>query len=305
MAGTYADVPAPRIAYDLIDVDVLYHQAVSSQDSMPYNADLLIPRNLTAAQQQQLNSDGVGTATASIIAFDILCVNTVTFIFRELYDIAAYCLFSSSSDTNFGNETIYTSTNTTNGIDGTWTLATSSVTIRTYASRNLFRPPTALSLTSIRAVQFRFENSGSGDNLSRVHLYGNPTVTPEPVRTKRLAFYNEAGDAEFTGANLDLGDVALSSSMTKAFRIRNYSPASTARNITLTTNQLYGPSTGPSLPAQYLLSLDGLTYTATVNIPYLYSGQYSDVIYVRKETPFNATTGLWTARVEASAEDWF
>lgn len=304
MAGTYADVPAPRIAYDLIDVDVLYHQTVYNGNAI-FNADDLIPRNLSSTQARQLNSDGLGSATSAIVPLDTLCTNNVTFIFRELYDIAAYYLISASSDVNFGTESIYTSNNTTNGIDGTWSLATASVTINAYSTRGTFRPPTALSLTSINAIQFRFESPGGSDTIGRLYLYGNPTTTPAPVRTKRLAFYDPVDAVEFTGAELDLGDVALSSSNVKTFRIRNYSSASTARNITLSTNQLYPPVSGPSLPAQYLLSLDGLTYTATVNIPYLYSGQYSDVVYVRKETPFNATTGLWTARVEASAEEWF
>lgn len=303
MAGTYADVPAPRIAYDLIDVDVLYHQTLTT--GYVSSIDDATPRNLTTAQVRQLNSDGIGSASSAIVILDTLCTNNITFIFRELYDIAAYYLISASSDVNFGTESIYTSDDTTNGLDGTWSLATASVTINAYSTRGVFRPPTSLSLTSINAIQFRFSDPGGSDTVGRLYLYGNPTVTPEPVRTKRLAFYDATDATEFTGAELDLGDVALSSSNVKTFRIRNYSPASTARNITLSTNQLYPPVSGPSLPAQYLLSLDGLTYTATVNIPYLYSGQYSDVIYVRKETPFNATTGMWTARVEASAEEWF
>lgn len=297
MAGTYADVPAPRIAYDLIDIEPVFWTIASTISSYAY-----YPTSFSTENQRRLNSEGNGASSTqdqdSFISFSR--TNYIAFIFPELYDIRAYKIVANSGFVSWFGSSIEVSTDTTSGIDGTWTQVSSTIAVSASSTRDVYRPPTALSVDSIIAIRF----SDIDDPPDDFHLYGNPTVNPAPVRSERIAFYRADAGTELTGPELDMGDISRGSTYTKTFRVRNYAPVRAAVNTTISMNQLYPPTGSISAASQYLFSFDNINFSATLTIPVLYSGQYSDVIYMRKVTPSNATVGLWSARVETSVEYW-
>lgn len=287
MAGNYPDVPAQRMAYDADGTIGFYFEEAVGTITQHTNAQL-----------REMNNEDNGSWTFSG-AFNYVRIG---FIFPELRDIAAYYWYTSAGDWGQIWE-LDTSTNTTNGLDGTWTTQVNpwikSLTA-TPGYRNLINN---LSVTATKAIRFRAFRIGSGAfndvSASQLHIYGKPNSASA---IDRLVFWDPSASAQLLGPAFDWGNVPRSSSADKTFRVKNVSTVKTAQSIVVSAEAI--TDTSPSVPGQMLFSTDGTTFTATINIGDLAPGAVSSVLTMRRVTPSNAVLSVWTYRTKAIAASW-
>lgn len=131
-------------------------------------------------------------------------------------------------------------------------------------------------------------------SLLHLHLYGYPDDTAVPDRLIVLDGVTEdpMGDLHF--GNIDYQDTATSS-----IKIQNFSSTLTAENIEVSLQSGYPSGAISSLA----LSLDGSTWSSTVNIGDLAPGAISVEIQVRVD-PADGVFGQKFARIQADPEAW-
>jgi hypothetical protein len=287
MAGNYPDAPSNRM---LLDRDGAQMYKVNMSN---------VITQLSSAQIQALNSEtskGVGD-------FNLHGQNefgSLVVFFPERRDVAGY--YFNFGVPGFGGVSMQSaevSTNTTNGIDGTWT----AIPIAGYGepmSPNFRSKIQTITALGIRAMRFRTSaGAPSYGCFPSVHIYGNPSSGQNP---NRLAIWHPTSDAHISGAYYDWGDTPRSSSADRTCRVKNMSATLKAEAITVAFDIL--TDTTPSVPAQFLVSEDGLTFTATADIGDLPAGGISPILTVRRNTPTNAALSVWEPRIIAQASDW-
>ena len=280
MAGNYPDVPSNRMAYDR-DGTQCYLIAGDSTISQ-----------LTSPQLVALNDENSGTSVGAAAY--------LVFFFPERRDMVAWWMdFNALA---FPSMAFEVSTNTTNGLDGTWTQIGGTPPGGSYqfpSTAPYYRQgiigATAL---GVKAVRFKTGWAGSG-GVETVHLYGNASAGQNP---NRLAIWHPTTDAHVTGAYFDWGDVPRSSSQDRTFRVKNMSSTLNAIGIGLGLEAL--TDTSPSVPGQHTLSSDGTTFAATLSISDLAPGGISPVLFLRRVTPTNAVLSVWALRLFAQATSW-
>lgn len=282
MAGNYPDAPSNRM---LLDRDGTQMYKIDSSN---------VVTQLNSTQVAQVNDETDGgyqlTAQGQVAKLVIF--------FPELRDLAGY-YFTGGTGGNAAATAVETSTNTTNGIDGTWT----SLTLASYSeavSPNFRSKIQSVSRLGIRAIRFTCQSPAiSFGNYPTVHLYGNPSSGENP---DRLAIWHPTSDAHITGAYYDWGDVPRSSSADRTCRVKNLSASLTANSIQVSFDAL--TDTTPSVPGQFTISDDNVTFLATINIGNLSPGGISPVLYVRRNTPADAGLSVWEPRIIAQATTW-
>lgn len=275
MAGNYPDVPGPRIAYDV-------------NGSAMYNLSGSTPVAMTSADMVTLNDDSNSSWGTGPL--------TVGLFFPVAMDIGGVCVIAHASPMY-----TYYSTDTTNGVDGTWTSGPSWATtiypnVPTASRTNI----STVSWTGVKAIKVQLTSGGGAyySHLYAVHVYGQTSSAVD-----KLTMWDPVLDQPLGGAALDFGDVPQGNTQTKTFRIKNESASLTASSITIDDQALTDYT--PSIPPQYDYSIDGgATYAQTVNIGNLGPGAISPVVTVRKSTPSNAALSLHTLRITATASSW-
>jgi hypothetical protein len=286
MAGNYPDVPGPRMAYD-VDGSVGFYFSETTN----------LITQLTAGELASMNDEDNDSWDAGIFNSQ-----RVGLIFPELRDILGYFMYFSSGD--FGSALILdTSTDTTNGLDGTWTTRAANW-VKSFTPTPGYRTGiNTLVVTGIKAIRFQANRVGSGAfndfAPSQMHIYGAPN---SGASIDRLVFWDPTSNVVLPAAALDWGNVPRSSSADKTFRVKNVSTTKTAQGIVISPEAL--TDTSPSVPGQHLFSTDGTTFTASINIGDLAPGATSSVLYVRRVTPSNAVLSVWTFRAKAVATAW-
>lgn len=277
MAGSFPNAPAPRIPYHL-DTDYIVKHS--------YNNTVV---TLTQAQMTYLNDETMRTNTLNMGGLTYL--SYVSFYFPVNMDISGYFYAQVEGGNITYEPTVYTSTNTTNGQDGTWT---SQGAATVYESTTLnYRDVTTVSLTSIRGIRFEIPSGRYGQKVANIHLYGAPSSTP----TTGLAIWDPSSDVRLGGAALDFGTSTRgTTSSAKTFRVKNLSTTQTANTITV--------SLSGTAASTYTLSTDDVTYSSSVSIGSLSSGTISSVIYIKKTTASNTTLGATTALLTAEPASW-
>ena len=286
MAGNYPDAPDNRIPYDL-DGTVC---AVVSGTSVSVQSSGVI-----AALNDESNSEALYTQS------------WVTLIFPRKMDISAYAIVVQSDDPGYwsvGVSGIETSVDTATGVDGTWIsrspTATNAGISTQLATRQNF---VSVSWAGIRAVRFSafstYFGNYRGAKWQSIHLFGKPTSGED---TNRLEIWHPTLSQRVGGAYFDWGNAQRSSVEDRQFRVKNLSSTFTANGVNLSFDTL--TDTTPSVPAQHLLSSDGINFSSTLNIGTLAPGALSSPITVRRSIPSNATLSLWQARIRAVAASW-
>lgn len=286
MAGNYPDPTSWRMALDR-DGSVLVEIGSSTQAVY----------QLTAGQVTGIagESGTVYTAVEGGLS-GILAV-----IFPELRDIDAWYLAVSGLSGASDNVAVDVSTNTTNGLDGTWNqIDNGSVEVHTGSVgpwRTGIRSGTAL---AVRGIRFHTPGAAGSNKFAiyALHLYGEVS----PGSPDRLAFWSATADQKMPPATPDFGDVPRSSSDDFVVRVKNLSATKTAGNVIVSFDILTDGV--PTVPAQHLVSTDGVTFTAQVNIGSLAPGAISAPVTVRRVTPSNAQLGLWAPRMSAVPGTW-
>lgn len=286
MAGNYPDPPGPRMAYD-VDGSVGFYY--------PESTNVIV--QLTAGDLATMNDEDNDFWDASIFNNQRMGL-----IFPELRDIVGYFMYFSAGD--FGTAGILdTSTDTTNGYDGTWTTRAANW-VKSFSPAPGYRTSfNTLVVSGIKAIRFQASRISSGAfndfAPSQMHIYGTPN---SGAVIDRLVFWDPTTNVALAAAGLDWGNVPRSSSADKTFRVKNVSTTKTAQGIVISPEAL--SDTSPSVPGQHLFSTDGTTFTASINIGDLAPGATSSVLYVRRVTPSNAVLSAWAFRVKAVATAW-
>lgn len=225
-------------------------------------------------------------------------VSYVGIVFPQLRDLAG--IFYVVPDQSFASAfAISTSPDTTNGIDGTWTVR-STATPATGVSQ--YRTGiTTLAVTGIKAIRAGISATISTNGnryMTGLHLYGSIPASSTP---DRLTLWHPTLNQELGGAALDFSDTARTYTFDKTFRVKNLSSSLTANSILLTTTAL--TDTSPTVVSQLTLS-QGSGFASTQTITSLAPGAISAVCTVRFTVLSTATVGLWRQRVAANAGSW-
>lgn len=225
--------------------------------------------------------------------------NYVGVVFPQVRDITGVLYSASPHDTS----EVQTSTDTTNGQDGTWTSRGNASRINHSTSngnqgtitQGALRSPTAVSWAGVKGVRL-LVTTGFGKFAQVLHVYG------DPVSTDRLRLWHPTLDQEVGGAYFDWGDVIRNGvALTRTFRVKN-GRALQGNSILLSMEALTDGS--PTTVSQHAFAPDGVTFTSTLNIGALAAGAISSVVTLRRITPTNAPLGAWMARINAVAASW-
>ena len=176
------------------------------------------------------------------------------------------------------------SSDSTNGLDGTWEVASISGTLWPATGITGSVPQADSWRADIRAVSFtgpksvlRVNGTVGGTGFTTVsttviHVYGEKGAGQTP---NDLIFidHDTTPGAEYTAPE-DFGDRPLGTSVTRQFRVKNASATLTANTINLQCND-----------ADFSISTDGTTWVTTINIASLAAGAESATLYVRNTTP--------------------
>lgn len=232
------------------------------------------------------------------------------------------------------------SRDSTNGVDGTWEFATTAIrgnipttaglravdvatgkeqTVSARAVKDYYRLLKAevgtgiedlsgssmRNVTALRVYPLYRDSVGTTGNHSTgsfvLHLYGEPDTGA--LGSDYLQAWRRDSDMRLGGGTLDWGDVPLGSSSDKAFRLKNFSESKSANNVLVSIeDERYYPS--PSPAAQFLFSLDGLTWTPTVSIGSLSSKAISGLVHIRRVTTVNSVLTTWSPKIRFDVGSW-
>lgn len=291
MAGSYADVPNYRLPYDRWSSLLFYHG-----DGSP-NLTIYDPRYVHA-----INNEGDDTVIAPGDGA-YFSGHVTGLIFPQPVNVTGYFINHEGTEGGWfgaGNFTsnIYISSNTTNGIDGTWTIPASS-----WAKSNGSSAPWRTSITTtgyglpwnnIKSVKFlRFVNGG-GNRWKVIHLYG--TVATQEY-SQRLMIVDPISLNEVPAAYFDFGDSSkMTGTLYKTFRVKNVG-TTTIDNINVTTEAL--TDTTPGLVPDFTYSYNGVDFYKSLNIPVsLAPGQNTTIITLKFTIPSDASlTYNYTQRI--------
>lgn len=289
MAGFYPDAPAPKMQYDLDGTSAFY----STSGGAPVVAD---GDRATWNDETSQNGNMVGLR------------QYVGLIFPELRDIIAYGFRQQM--TNGVVHNVQTSTDTTNGIDGTWTtretISGQAFSAGTPSFRTTYYGPGgiaagAVPFNGVKAIRFVNTNMGNNNGNATpgdLHLYGNITSGQS---LDRLRIWHPTLDQELTAAGFDFGDFGRGGTIDRTFRVKNNSSSLTASSIVLSTGAL--TDTSPTVLSQQSISQGG-AFAATQNIGNLAPSAVSAVCTLRIASTGSTALGAWRQRLIATAGSW-
>lgn len=297
--GFYPDPPSRRLAYD-VDSTIVVRITPSNT---------LI--QLNSAEMQYLNcEDERGTVSGNTTWQSRSASGYFVFIFPELRDIDH--VYSTMGDSGFNanyTANVEWSTDTTSGLDGTWT-SSGSFTAKSNGTpvNPAFRYPLTMSIGAIKAIRFSYvaqeDNLGSSPTVGRIHMYGKKTAGETPHRMDFV--YSDSSEL---GQDFDYGDQPRDTSYTwntsetfnlvSALYLRNRSPDKIASDVHLT---VHGLSTG--MTDDILLSKDNTSYVTQLSWVTIDPLSVVGPIYVRHTTADTETLGVRIARLQIAVGSW-
>lgn len=287
MAGSYPDVPSRRMAWD-DDGCVCTVQSLTTNDGELTGAVL----EKTPTDNVKLNSEADGQISGNNINGNGAACITV--IFPELREVdGVYASIATANNTEIRR--ILTSGNTTNGVDGTYTVQVANYTDAYPSYPEKYRTGiVSLAVSNVRAVRIE-RDIGTAQNWENVHVYGEIAALQTP---DRLLFVDATSGLEF-GLPIDYGDVPRGSAEDRTFRLKNNSASLTAGSVQLTAEALYLGS-----GAWYTFN-EGSGFQSTLPLAAsIGAGAQSPTITLRRITPDTAQLGLHAARIQVSAGSW-
>lgn len=242
---------------------------------IPYEAT----GNYTAADLALLNSDKNASGAVGV-AYGVgdPCWGTICVVFPEARNVTHVYVgdsmtsgFLLSSSTEPGQ--IKYSTNTTDGVNGTWTTSVNEVYNRALplfpGARDGISQVSWNNVKGIRWSRYSY-SLFAGVRYHAMHIYGD-----RPTNISRLALWHPTLDQEADATTLDFGVTNRGKVYTKQFRVKNLSSTLTANTIGLSANangdysptfvsqMSFNPSSITSLAAGEISSVCTLTYTVS------------------------------------------
>lgn len=293
MAGAYPDVPAHRFAWDR-DCAALWIPNTGAA-----------PRVLTAAERKLVNDETPGSGLD--MSGDHSTHGAFAVLFPSARDVVGHFIAGNqlNSDSYQFEAAFETSTNTSDGRDGTWTRQTAAylaplVPVPDYRTGIKVIVSGATPTPATGVIGVRWVTAGSWSPwIKSAHLYGTL-----PAAGTRLAFWHPSQDQVVSGAHFDFGTVAQGTTASISFRIKNLSTL-TASSITVAEDS--PTDTSPSLLQQYeVRNSDGSLAVLGVGteLSSLGPGAVSPVYNLVRTTAANAQVGLGVLRLIAAAGTW-
>lgn len=296
MAGNYPDAADRRIPYD-IDGTVVYVCGGSHTDP---NLNTMLFKGSTALRDtQDEDSDEIFFNTNGPILPDNQ--DFAVFIFPQPMDLRAAYYVLSGADPYVIN--VKYSTDTTNGIDGTWSTlhadgeGTGGGTETGYRTHYV-----EFVANAARAVTWQVPR---GTNLNKgraytFHLYGKISAGYTPDRIKVID-YDAA--AEFTKVH-DWGDTPRGITLEKTFKLENASTSLTANNVKLNFDDLtYVADTWHTLKDWGGSFSTGFTITS-ISPSATYPANSSEYITMRLTIPSTEQLSLRAPRMVIATSSW-
>lgn len=303
----YSTLPDRRIPYDNDGSVVAYgsqltnYNAYQGQHAAAFNQGW--NAYLGSGDKAELNDTVYGTLSANINWAD--GGRAHWFVFPETRLVTGVVVmgndplatFTYSPSTARGFGAIQGSTDSTNGVDGTWEAPSVAGGVGWVPQGLDTWRKTITSLTFVSAKRMlRFwsqAQNGQGTQTPLVwHLYGEkaPGQTPDDII---FIDHDTTPGVEYQTPE-DFGDRPLGTTVVRQFRIKNTSGTLTANTISLTCND-----------ADFVISTDNATWVVTINIASLGPGAESATMYIRNTTPApGATLGPRATRIVATVGTW-
>ena len=282
----YVAINERRIPYDIDGSAVAYRSGFANP-----GPDVLLnqyPTWLSSLQMGQLNSEtrnlNIGSPGQLMWAF--------FFFLTELTEITAVSFLFSSDSNELSTLLILGSSDSTNGIDGTWESGVFST--QSSSDRADWWRENVVSLSfsgPVKCIKLGLGATTSGRLTPKaIHLFGRKAAGQTP---DDIVFTDASGD--ILTALVDFGDVPEGTTSYQQIRVKNASATKNANDINLQFNHSdfdfsYSP-TGP--------------WVSVIDISSLGPGSLSSVIYVRNHlNPPLLALGPKAARIIASVGSW-
>lgn len=279
--ATYSDAPGHRMAYDRDGSIMCYWGTdVTSTGTITTLSNTSLVQMNNESTDSGVNFGGVQYGFA--------------LIFPELRDIDG---FHVNAQNSYGN-TFQTSSDTTNGQDGTWVTRMASFAVSATGNNGWYRSNiNGLAVSNVKAIRFNAAYSQYS-----FHIYGKPSGGQNP---DRFIFWHASLNQELAPNALDPGDhgdVTRGQTYNMSFRIKNNSATKTATNLTLSIEALTDNS--PPVVNMYTLSYEGGAYGANSTVPSLAPGAISGVFTLRFVVSPTAQTVVASPRINAVAQTY-
>jgi len=221
-------------------------------------------------------------------------------IFPELRDIDGTYIMGE----NFDSLGLLTSVDTSNGLDGTWVLQSSTyATVVSNPGSNYLIPDYRESIyawtaTGKRAIQFWYNNTSGLDAnyLRQFEVYGEIGSGETP---DRLLFIDDDTALEY-GVPQDWGNRPRGAAADKDIRVKNNSGTLTANTITIGRGRT--ESVPPDSTSWYTMD-NGSGFGSSVSITSLAAG-VSDTWTLRQIIPTTAVPGIYESWISYDATSW-
>lgn len=325
MAGSYPDVPGPRIAYD--EDGTVVWQSNSLLDGTfggdgLFTAFVLPPTELGSSDLTELNDEDSATVTSDggPAAVDY----GWAWIWPEKRDIFGFYGYATDNNNNYIHE-IHTSTDSRNGVTGTFTTEADKtgtnedgLTVPTliqpsdnttwsvqHSYREFIHPLSSTGTTSVRARVHTNKSAGGAVDQAKVcafHWYGSIVDSANP---DRLLFIDADTGLEFDEVQ-DWGDIPRGTVHDKEIWLKNNSASLAASSNVITFEGLYQDSyTWYSIQDNSDAS-PSFSSTLTVDGPISAGARYpsTDTLTVRLTVDPDENLGPAAARLQLVTGDW-
>jgi hypothetical protein len=222
-----------------------------------------------------------------------------TFVFPELRNITHWLAVHEGRSAPV---TLYYSTNTTNGLDGTWTSVESLDYVEPNTMINKLRSlPSAVNLVNVRALKTTHPVTAglffdSGGDYHKVHFYGTK------AQSSRLVFWEPDWDEECNTQFWNWGNFSAGPTV-KRFRVKNISQDKRSVGTIISAQNKAGDAYDDG---QYFsFSTNGTSYSTTLNIGNLETNQVSSTLYIKLDIPVTVANRYISARIIAHPTTWY
>ena len=275
MAGAFPDPPGRRIAYNSDGTIVFW-----TLNFNPNTLDFASTSFLTTFNSE-LNQGYIFDTGGGILPDR----NIICWFFPEPRDISGF-----AGHVTGGNgasiRNLYYSTDTTNGLDGNWTLmldpypytATIDWTFRYRTGIVSLNGPSARAVR----IQVEYGSNLSHGRVSNVHWYGTPAAG---FSADKIIFIDESTGLEFDAA-YDWGDIPRGVTLEKDIRVKNDSTNVIANDILLD----FGSNSGTS-DTWHTIKTAGGAFSDTLTIDSLDPGESSALLTTRIVVQADETVG--------------
>lgn len=266
--------PSRRLAWDVNDIGFWFRDTDVG------------PTNISAAQRDILNSEDT---TEIPLGWANQVFGYMGIVFQEPKDLyGAFVAYWPGAGGALG--ALQTSTDTTNGFDGTWTQRIANLTDT--RPINQYRDPDTFFAAGCTGIRARV-GKGVEDEWSAFFAFGIPG---SGATIDRLDFLDPTN--RYT-VPLDYGDQGQGAEVRTQIAVKNFSATLTAQQVTIAAQGLAGLSSG-----WYDFSIDDSVYTSSLNVGDLVPGA-SATFWVRQIIPATVNPlGLQSARIFPTPSAW-